>query len=124
MSPLTRFFQSALAYKYYFLSIVLFILGIKLLLAAGSSRVPECSNIFVIEKLKQIVSANVEGVKFSANRVTSVFDVSEIEAPTNATRSCRAGITIEGSELGAVNYLVSLTAPGSNERFTLDTSLD
>lgn len=99
-------------------------MGLNLISASTSAAIPECSNPNVLEKLKNVVSANLSSEKFSTNKVNSVFDIDQIEAVSGTSRSCRAGLTIEGSELGNVNYLISISAPGSKEKFTLDTTLD
>jgi hypothetical protein len=111
-------------YKYYFLSLLLFLSGAKLMALAPATAVPDCKNQNVIEKLKGIVSAQLARSEYAVNKVSSVFDVSQIDEPNSSSRTCRAGLTIEGSELGSVNYLISIAAPGSKERFTLDTTLD
>jgi len=112
------------SYKYYIFSLLLFIGGVKLLSLSGAAKIPECSNPNVLEKLKYVISSNLSGEKFSGNKVTSIFDIGEIDAATSSARSCRAGVTIEGSELGNVNYMISISAPGSKEIVNIDTSLD
>ena len=112
------------SYKYYFVSLLLAAVGLNLLAASESAAIPDCSNPNVLEKLKSVISADFSSEKFSVNKVTSVFDIDQIEKASGKSRSCRAGLTIEGSELGNVNYLISVTAPGSKEKFTLGTSLD
>jgi hypothetical protein len=121
---LQKAFLVASPYKYYIGSIVLLVIGAKLIAISGSAKIPECNNASVLEKLKYVVSANLSSEKFSGNKVTSVFDIGEIDKPTNSARSCRAGLTIEGSELGNVNYMISVSAPGSKEIVNIETTLD
>jgi len=115
---------NVLSYKYYILSLILLLFGVKLFSLSGSAKIPECNNPNVLEKLKYVISSSLANEKFSGNKVTSVFDIGEIDEPSNSARSCRAGVTIEGSELGNVNYMVSISAPGSKEMVNIDTSLD
>lgn len=121
---LRRLLDLTLSYKYHLASVILFFVGVKLISISGSAKIPECSNISILEKLKYVTSANLAGEKFSGNKVTSVFDISEIDEPSNTARSCRAGLTIEGSELGNVNYMISISAPGNKELINIDTTLD
>jgi len=125
MNKLSRpFMHSIFSYKYYFASAALFVLGVGLFSAARTSFVPSCSNPHVIEKLKLILSAQTTGQVYSVNKVTSVFDVNQIESPTSSSRTCAAGVTIEGSELGTINYIITIPAPGSVEKLSLNTSLN
>jgi hypothetical protein len=111
-------------YKYYILSLLLFLAGVKLFSLSGAAKIPECGNPNVLEKLRHVISSNLSGEKYSGNKVTSIFGIGDIDEATNSARSCRAGITIEGSELGNVNYTISISAPGSEEKINIDTSLD
>lgn len=86
--------------------------------------VPRCSDESVIEKLKITVSASIAGEKYAANIVDSVFDVHEIDTPTDSSRSCRAGLRAEGSSYSYVNYVIALAANGSKEKFALNTSFE
>jgi len=110
--------------KYYFASAVLFLIGAGLFSEVRTAFVPSCSNPHVIEKLKLILSAQTTGQVYSVNKVTSVFDVNQIESPTSSSRTCAAGVTIEGSELGTINYILSIPAPGSIEKLSINTSLN
>ena len=67
------------SYKYYFVSLLLAAVGLNLLAASESAAIPDCSNPNVLEKLKSVISADFSSEKFSVNKVTSVFDIDQIE---------------------------------------------
>lgn len=118
------FIQLTKSYKYYIASVALFFLGAGLFTEGRTAAVPSCSNPHVIEKLKLILSSQTTGQVYSVNKVNSIFDVNQIETPTPTSRTCAAGVTIEGSELGTINYIISIPAPGSQEKLSINTSLN
>jgi len=111
-------------YKYHLVSTLLLLIGLHLLSISDSAKIPECNNPNILQKLKYEISSKLSSEKFSSNKITSIFDISEIDKPSSSDRSCRAGLTIDGSELGNVNYKISVSAPGSKEIININTSLD
>jgi hypothetical protein len=125
MKPLTmhKVTEMISPYKYYIASMVMLAAGLILISEAKTTAVPLCSNPHVLEKLKLLLSGQVSDQLYAVNKVTSIFDISQLETPTQSSRTCAAGVTIKGSELGTINYIISTPAPGSVELLAISTSI-